>query len=165
MYRRLYPFLWMTRSEARPSEHCRFLQVMPLGRKWCGDCWWDQRGHQRRTGRRLITIRCWEVCLASHWTANTAPQIDTGNLGEILESLHKSWIKWGLLIEVRLGTNILIRTDRFAPVLYLSYKDHLITIFRSNSETIVLMQDVHLHLSMGVALEGVVDVLSKNLII
>ncbi len=70
-----------------------------------------------------------------------------------------------LLKEVRLEPNSLIGADGLIPVLDLSHKDNAIAILWSYSEPVVLVEHVHLHLTVGVAVEGVVDIFSKDLMI
>lgn len=54
---------------------------------------------------------------------------------------------------------------RFRPVINLCYEDDLIPVLRSDAEAPQCMNNVHFHLTVGVAGIGIVDELAKGFMV
>jgi hypothetical protein len=55
--------------------------------------------------------------------------------------------------------------DRFSVVLDLSNKHNLVACLRIDSKIVELVNDIHLHFSVSVTVEGIVDLVTKDLVI
>jgi hypothetical protein len=64
----------------------------------------------------------------------------------------------------RLSSNSSI-TDRFSPILYFCYVDYMIAINWIDSETVDLVNNIHLHFSMSIAVVSIIDALAIGLMI
>lgn len=54
---------------------------------------------------------------------------------------------------------------RFSPILNLGHEDHLVPSFWVDTKIMQFPDEVHLHLSVRVAVEGVIDLLAEDLVV
>ena len=125
---------------------------------------WDQRDRQRRIGRRLHPIIYLKQCLTIHLIARTLLRIHRGNLNGKFVNLHRRF----MIIDVPITCRILWDcdvADRLIPAINFCHENDFIADFWVYFDTPELMDDVHIHLSVGIAMISIVNSLSEHLMI
>lgn len=147
-----------------PSEryipHLKWL----LDWRWDVGCWWDQKDHQHKIEKHRFPNYSLELYLAIRFIACKRQHLHTCKLNDRFDCRRIDYINEIILIAGwSFGSSYITR--RITPIIYLGHKEYFETLLFINEPTPILMNNIHLHVSMSVTMVGVVDYFSKNLMV
>lgn len=109
-------------------------------------------------------IPCLKQCLANRLNACTLQLIRIGNSNDRFENLHKHYIMKILPVTCGSKRNCYI-ANGLLPSINFSNKNNFIPYFRVYLNCPDLMNNIHFHLSVGIAMISIIDSLSEGFVI